>query len=71
MVGKYLNHFNAVDYVEPTGSLFFTGVSNNHLYIDEEIGGVETPAELYHLVNQMLERQEALNLNFNEHFKSA
>jgi hypothetical protein len=69
--GKYLKHFKPVDYVEPTGSLFFTGVSNNHLYLDEEIGGVETPAELYHLVNQMLERQEALNLNFNEHFKSA
>jgi hypothetical protein len=51
--------------------MFFTGVSNNHLYLDEEIGGVRTPAELYHLVNQMLAPGEELNLNFNEHFKAA
>ena len=69
--GRYLKHFKPVKYSDPTGAMFFTGVSNNHLYLDEEIGGVQTPAELYHLVDQMLAPRDTLTLNFNEHFKAA
>ncbi|MBP1858231.1 glycosyltransferase [Rhizobium herbae] len=70
--GKYLKHFKPADFADPTGGPFFTGVAtNNHLYIDEEIGGAQTPADLYNLVDQMLAPQEALKLNFYEHFKAA
>ncbi len=69
--GKYLKNFKPVDYVEPAGAKFFTGVANDFLLIDEEIAGVQTPAELYHLVDQMIAPVKDLELKFNEHFKAA
>lgn len=69
--GRYLANFKPVPYSEPTDALFFTGVMNNHLYLDEEIGGVRTPAELYNLVNQSLAPEPELVLNFEQHFKVA
>ncbi|WP_426123918.1 glycosyltransferase [Pararhizobium sp. PWRC1-1] len=69
--GKYLKHFQPADFPDAAGGHFFTGVSDNQLYIDEEIGGVQTPAELYDFVDQMLAPQQDLTLNFNEYFKVA
>lgn len=69
--GKYLKHFQPADYVEIADAALFTGISNNHLYLDENIGGVQTPAELYHLVDQMLSPQDALDLKSHAHFKAA
>ena len=69
--GKYLKNFKPADFADLTGGLFFTGVSDNQLYIDEEIGGVQTPAELYHFVAQMLSPPETMVLNLAETFKAA
>jgi glycosyltransferase involved in cell wall biosynthesis len=51
--GKYLQYFKP-KYVSAEGAKFFHGVQNNALFIDEDIGGVQTPAELYHLVDQIV-----------------
>ncbi|WP_426240210.1 glycosyltransferase family 2 protein [Pararhizobium sp. DWP1-1-3] len=69
--GQYLKHFKPGDFVDPTGAPVFTGISDEQLYIDEEIGGVQTPAELYHLVAQMLAPQEAMVLNLPANFRAA
>lgn len=69
--GKYLEYFKPAAFSDPTGAQFFMGVADEHLLIDEEIAGVETPAELYQLVDQMITRPQDLTLNFDEHFKAA
>jgi hypothetical protein len=69
--GKYLEYFKPAAFSDPTGVQFFMGVADEHLLIDEEIAGVETPAELYQLVDQMITRPQDLPLNFDEHFKAA
>ncbi len=51
--GRYLEYFDPV-YKEPGAGKVYNGLLNNMLYIDEDIGGVQTPAELFHLVKQLV-----------------
>ncbi len=69
--GKYLKHFKPVDFVDPAVGEFFVGVSDKQVFMDEEIGGVRTPAELYHLVAQMLAPPETLTLSLGENYRAA
>ena len=62
--GKYLPCF------EPrfTGGSagIFTGLKNDSLYIDERIGDCETPAQLYGLVQAMIEPASALKFSLEQ-----
>ncbi|URK88621.1 hypothetical protein LP421_16500 [Rhizobium sp. RCAM05350] len=69
--GKFLPDFKPVDYIQRSGANFFTGIANDCLLIDEEIGGVQTPAELYHFVEQMIARPSELAFKLHENFKAA
>lgn len=68
--GKYLQYFKPV-FVEPAGANFYTGVNDKYLYIDEDIAGVQTPAEIYAIANQATVPVADLELVFDRHFKAA
>ncbi|MDO9416276.1 glycosyltransferase family 2 protein [Pararhizobium sp.] len=68
--GKYLDYFKPA-YNEPVNAGLFYGISEKHLFIDEKIAGVQTPAELYHLAEQMIAPGSQLALKLEEHFKAA
>lgn len=61
--GKYLEYFNP-SYVPKTEAKFFTGVSDKSLLIDEDIAGVQTPAELYHFACQLISSADQLDFSF-------
>ncbi|WEZ84533.1 hypothetical protein P6U16_08090 [Rhizobium sp. 32-5/1] len=61
--GKYLQYFKP-KYVSAEGAKFFFGVQKDVLFIDEDIGGVQTPAELYHLVDQIIAPASDLTFRF-------
>ena len=69
--GKFLRDFKPVDYVQRSNASFFTGIANDCLLIDENIAGVQTPAELYHFVEQLIARPSELAFKLHEHFKAA
>ena len=69
--GKYLPDFRPAEYIQRSNGSLFTGVVNDSLRIDEEIGGVQTPAELYHLVEQLIARPSELAFKLHTHFKAA
>ena len=43
----------------------FTGVMGSNLYINEAIGGCQTPAELYGILQSLLEPLSALKYNLD------
>ena len=45
----------------------FTGIADDALLIDENIGGVQTPAQLYHLVEQLIAPQTELVFRSHDH----
>jgi hypothetical protein len=69
--GKYLKDFKPVDYIHRPDTGFFTGISDDMLLMDEEIGGVETPMELYQLVEQVVAPMHELTFKSHETFKAA
>ncbi|CAN7268622.1 glycosyltransferase [Rhizobium sp. LjRoot98] len=69
--GKYLPDFVPVDYIPVSDAKLFSGVTNDSLVIDEDIGGVQTPAELYQLVEQLIAPQHELTFKSQERFRAA
>lgn len=59
--GKYLQYFKP-KFVDPTGVKFYVGVHDRKLFIDENIAGVKTSAEIYGVVNQIIAPVDALEL---------
>ncbi|WP_307227355.1 glycosyltransferase family 2 protein [Pararhizobium capsulatum] len=57
--GKFLQHFNPTFRESGSGKPYY-GLLKNMLYIDEDIAGVQTPAELFHLVKQFISPQESM-----------
>ncbi|MDB5524242.1 MAG: hypothetical protein JWM58_2005 [Rhizobium sp.] len=62
--GKYLDAF--VPRFTGASAGIFTGLMNNSLHIDERIGDCQTPAELYALVQAMIEPMSALKFNLEQ-----
>ena len=69
--GKYLRDFKPAPYLHRHDTSFFTGIANDSLLIDEEIGGVQTPVELYQLVEQLIAPQHELTFKSDVHFRAA
>lgn len=65
--GKYLSDFKPAAYGPIDNARLFTGVADDYLLIDEDIGGVQTPAQLYHLVEQLIEPQTELVFRLHDH----
>jgi glycosyltransferase involved in cell wall biosynthesis len=56
--GRYLDAFTP--YFVAGRTAMFTGLREDTLYVNEEIGGCQTPAELYHLLQSILAPLDAL-----------
>ncbi|MFP5076520.1 glycosyltransferase [Rhizobium sp. YIM 134829] len=51
--GRFLKHFNP-KYTERSNAKVFRGIDKTTLYLDEDVPGVETPADLYRFVGQVI-----------------
>lgn len=60
--GKYFKYFKPKPFAASTDAKIFTGIIGTDLLIDEEIAGIRTPADLYHIVDQMLARSADLKI---------
>ncbi|MFB2551944.1 glycosyltransferase family 2 protein [Ensifer soli] len=63
--GRHRKHFRPEwQPVRATGYRVFTGREGDRLYLDEAIGGVETPRALYDLIDQIVVPGKELDLRF-------
>lgn len=64
--GKYLPDFNLGNCAPANNIQLFTGVADDTLLIDEEIADVQTPAELYSLVEQLIAPLHELTVKLHD-----
>jgi glycosyltransferase involved in cell wall biosynthesis len=57
--GRFLEHFQPV-YIERRNIPAYTGMKDGYLYVDERIGGAETPGRLHDIVKQIIGRPDDL-----------